>query len=141
MKQQTPPITIGAVGGWFDSNKAHQILWDFFRRIFILFRMSYCYILFSQKLDRFYIGVITQTPENWLEKHNQHSYGTNHFTAKANDWKEFLIIPCNCFSQALKVEKYVKKMKSKIYIQNLKKYPEMVGRILKLNIWSNRLPR
>ena len=53
--------------------------------------MSYCYILFSQKLDRFYIGATTQTPENRLEKHNQHSYGNHHFTAKADDWKEFLI--------------------------------------------------
>ena len=42
------------------------------------------------------------------------------------DWNLFLIIDCESKSQALQIEKHIKKMKSKTYIENLAKYPEMV---------------
>ncbi len=33
-------------------------------------------------------------------------------------------------AQALAIEKHIKAMKSKIYIHNLKKYPEMIDKLL-----------
>jgi putative endonuclease len=42
--------------------------------------------------------------------------------AKADDWKLFLEINCNSKQQGLRVEQHIKKMKTSIYIQNLKKY-------------------
>ncbi|MDV3309873.1 MAG: GIY-YIG nuclease family protein [Cyclobacteriaceae bacterium] len=49
----------------------------------------YCYILFSNSLNRFYTGISRELNERIL-KHNDHSYGNNRFTAKANAG--------NCFS-------------------------------------------
>jgi len=37
---------------------------------------------------------------------------------------------CENKTQALAIEKHIKSMKSKIYIENLKKYPEMVTKLL-----------
>lgn len=51
------------------------------------------------------------------------------FTANANDWKLFLLISCKSKTQALSIEKHIKKMKSKTYIENLKKYPEMIDKL------------
>ncbi|MBC9797156.1 GIY-YIG nuclease family protein [Sinomicrobium sp. FJxs] len=43
----------------------------------------YCYILFSQKIDKFYIGVTANLLER-LKKHNSNHKG---FTGKTNDWQ------------------------------------------------------
>ncbi len=48
--------------------------------------MNYCYIIFSKKLDRFYIGACHDDLYSRIQKHNDHSYGNHRFTAKANDW-------------------------------------------------------
>ena len=74
------------------------------------------YILFSEQLDKFYIGYTGSSIGDRLEKHN-----TNHpgFTGRTNDWKvvyfeEFLEkIP------AMKREKEVKAWKSKTRIKML----------------------
>ncbi len=66
-----------------------------------------------------------------IEKHNSHEYGEHRFTAKTEDWKLFLSIECSSYSQAMRIEKQIKRMKSSIYIHNLLKYPEM---ILKLKL-------
>ncbi|MBA3665107.1 MAG: GIY-YIG nuclease family protein, partial [Bacteroidetes bacterium] len=97
--------------------------------------MNSCYVIFSKKLDRFYIGACHDSLEERLKKHNNHSYGVQRFTAKANDWVLFLEIECDSFSQALKIEKHIKSMKSSTYIKNLVRFPEMVTN-LKLKFQS-----
>ena len=52
------------------------------------------------------------------------------FTYRANDWEVFLKIDCESKEQAVGIEKHIKKMKSSIYIRNLKKYPEIQKRLL-----------
>jgi putative endonuclease len=42
-----------------------------------------------------------------------------------------MLIPCESVTQAILIEKRIKKMKSRKYIENLKKYPEMIEKILK----------
>jgi putative endonuclease len=59
-------------------------------------------------------------------------YGRNKFTASAKDWIVFLTIPCNTISEAQGIEAHIKKMKSRKYIQDLKKYPEMVQKLKRL---------
>ncbi len=83
----------------------------------------YVYILFSKKLNRFYTGYTNDLDIRLtFHKHPE----SRKFTAKATDWVLFFKIECDSKKQALAIEKHIKKMKSKIYIQNLANYPEMV---------------
>ncbi len=91
--------------------------------------MNLCYILFSPKLDRFYIGATHDGIEERLKKHNAHSHGNEHYTATAVDWEIFLVIECTDYPQAIRIERHIKKMKSTTYIKNLKKYPEMIQKL------------
>ena len=88
-----------------------------------------CYILYSKKLDKFYIGATHEDINIRLEKHNNHSYGKHRYTAKANDWVVFLIIEANDYPHAIRVERKIKAMKTRNYIHNLKKYPELREKI------------
>jgi len=54
---------------------------------------------------------------------------TRKFTAKAKDWTLFIAIDKLSKNQANNIEKHIKKMKSKIYIQNLLKYPEIIEKL------------
>ena len=90
----------------------------------------YVYILHSKQLDKFYTGFTTSSIQDRLKKHNLSLYGKNRYTAKAKDWTLFLSINVECNIQGLAIEKHIKKMKSKIYIQNLIKYPEIIERLL-----------
>jgi putative endonuclease len=90
------------------------------------------YILYSEKLDRYYIGY-TSNFDLRLEFHKHATH--NKFTAKANDWTLFFSLNCSNKSQALSIEKHIKNMKSKVYIENLIKYPEVSNKLLiKYNI-------
>ena len=93
--------------------------------------MPWCvYILHSEKLQRFYTGCTSNFHER-LRKHSTSFYGNQNFTSKADDWELFLLIECKSELQAKAVERHIKKMKSKIYKRNLKKYPEMIDRLLR----------
>ena len=91
--------------------------------------MFYCYILFSASLNRFYIGSTILEPKERLQKHLEQFYGNRKFTASAKDWELYLEIPCESIDVARKTEKHIKRMKSQKYIQNLKKYPALVGKL------------
>ncbi|HED37720.1 MAG TPA: GIY-YIG nuclease family protein [Ignavibacteria bacterium] len=92
--------------------------------------MFYCYILHSNVLNRFYTGSTILEPGERLERHLEKYYGNKKFTAKVSDWELFYFIEYTSKEQARKIECHIKKMKSKIYIQNLKEYPEMAQRLL-----------
>ena len=87
-----------------------------------------CYILYSKKIDKYYIGFTHNNLESRILKHNVAEY-VGSFTRTTDDWNVFLIIECSSSSQALAIEKHIKKMKSRVYIQNLKLYPEMVEKL------------
>ncbi|MES2690576.1 MAG: GIY-YIG nuclease family protein, partial [Bacteroidota bacterium] len=92
--------------------------------------MIFCYILYSPSLNRFYIGATQDGIEQRLIKHNQHQYGNNHYTAQTSDWHVFLTIQCTDYAQATKIERHIKKMKSSVYISNLKRYPEISEKLI-----------
>jgi putative endonuclease len=88
----------------------------------------YCvYILHSKKINRFYIG-FTSNFDVRLEFHLHAE--SRKFTYNAEDWELFLKIDCQSKIQAMAIEKHIKAMKSKIYIQNLIKYPEVLTKLL-----------
>ncbi len=54
--------------------------------------MTGCYIIFSEKINKFYIGATQEDVTTRIEKHNNGSYGKNRFTATDTDWKLMLFI-------------------------------------------------
>ncbi len=88
--------------------------------------MPLVYILFSENLNKFYIGFTTNLEER-LQFHQ--TAETRKFTYNATDWIVFLTIECDSKSPGLGIEKHVKAMKSSTYIRNLKPYPEMVEKL------------
>ena len=85
------------------------------------------YILHSIKLDRFYIGFTTNLEQRLVFHQNAEAHK---YTHKADDWTLFLKIECETKKQALAIEQHIKKMKSKIYIENLLLYPEIKLKLL-----------
>jgi len=97
--------------------------------------MHFIYILFSEKLNRYYVGE-TSNPdtsgENRFAQHNQH-YFTSNFTKSAEDWTPKLTFRCKNRTEALFLEKFIKKMKSKVFIKKIIKNPLILLDILKNN--------
>ena len=93
--------------------------------------MNYCYILYSPANDTFYVGSTRLPAEVRLERHLTGYSGPAKFTSRFSDWEMFHTITCSSFSQAMAIEKHIKKMKSKKYIRNFKSYPELSEKLLK----------
>ena len=89
-----------------------------------------CYILFSQNLNKFYVGACQDSLDSRIQKHNNHEYGIHRFTSTANDWVLFLKIDVADYSHAIRLERKIKAMKSRKYIVNLQKYPEIILKII-----------
>jgi len=84
------------------------------------------YILHSKKLNRYYTGA-TSNIDVRLDFHKNAE--ANKFTYNADDWELVLTIGCDTKFQMSAIEKHIKNMKSKTYIQNLIKYPEMIAKL------------
>ena len=91
--------------------------------------MPCVYILISEAHDKFYTGFTTGDVDLRIERHNT-DYYQNKFTAQYKPWKLFWKLDCASDKQALLIEKHIKKMKSKTYIHNLVKYPEISQKLL-----------
>ena len=86
------------------------------RPFFILFPMAFVYILFSESLDKFYVG---STSTDLADRLRRHLSGHSGFTAKAKDWG---IVYTETFpdkAKALKREKEIKAWKSRAMIAKL----------------------
>ena len=90
--------------------------------------MAIVYVLYSPKLDRFYTGSCLNL-EIRLEEHKSKKF-IDGFTSKADDWELFFSIDSLSYSQARNIELHIKKMKSKKYIYDLKKYEEIVSKLI-----------
>ncbi|MCL6258080.1 GIY-YIG nuclease family protein [Aquiflexum sp. TKW24L] len=86
------------------------------------------YILYSKVIDQYYIGY-TENLETRLDQHNQHIF-QGAFTKKAEDWEVFHIIECQSIVQALKIEKHIKNNRSRKYLVDLAKYPQISQKLL-----------
>jgi putative endonuclease len=90
--------------------------------------MASVYILFSKKLNRFYTGSCHDLSYR-IDQHFNKAFSKS-FTAKDDDWELFFYIDHLGYAQARMIEGHIKKMKSRIYIQNLKNYPEIVQKLI-----------
>ncbi|MBZ4189278.1 GIY-YIG nuclease family protein [Niabella beijingensis] len=79
--------------------------------------MHFVYILYSPACDRFYIGE-TVCPEQRLQQHNTGFYATSS-TAFTSDWKIVLTLKVPLRVEALRIEQYIKSMKSKNFLRKL----------------------
>lgn len=79
--------------------------------------MHYLYILCSKKIDKFYIG---ESPDilNRLAQHNSH-YFDKAFTKAAEDCEIVLSFQCDNKADAIYLEKFIKRMKSKKFIDKI----------------------
>jgi len=59
-------------------------------------------------------------------------YFPNAFTGKANDWVIYLYCDNLGYVQARKIERHIKRMKSKKFIENLARYPEIMDKLIAL---------
>jgi putative endonuclease len=79
--------------------------------------MHHLYILYSKSATKFYIGE-THNIDDRITKHNQHTYSDS-FTKIANDWELVLLFNCSNREEAAFLEKFIKKMKSRIFIEKI----------------------
>ena len=104
---------------WFDPWRYHKTrieIFGFF--VFNLFlKMHYLYIIYSKSVNKFYIGE-THNIEERIIKHNEHSYSDS-FTKIANDWELVLLFNCSNKEEATFLEKFIKKMKSRVFIEKI----------------------
>ena len=85
--------------------------------------MATVYILYSKTINKYYIGSCVNLEER-LEDHKNKKY-TDSYTSFVDDWILFYVINDLEYTQARNIENHIKKMKSRIYIENLKKYEEI----------------
>ena len=97
--------------------------------VLIPFEMHSLYIIYSKKLNRYYTGETNDISER-LRKHNDHSYKYA-FTTAAADWELKLIKEIETKEQAVYLEKFIKRMKSKVFIQKVIAQPNILDELLK----------
>ena len=91
---------------------------------------AFIYVLFSKKLNRYYIGSTELDPKERLKLHLSKYYGSSKFTAKADDWELRFSIDCESVKRARKVESYLKRMRNRKYIEWLISEPNAIQNIL-----------
>jgi putative endonuclease len=79
--------------------------------------MFYLYILYSRKVDKYYVGQ-TDNVEKRLDFHNNIQFNKI-WTGNGIPWELKLKVPFNSRGEAMKAESFVKNQKSKIFIQKL----------------------
>ena len=90
--------------------------------------MHYLYILHSKEIDKYYIGE-TANLEHRILQHNTHYFPKN-FTKAANDWKIVLSFKLDNKEDACYLEQFLKRMKSKLFIQKVIKNTNILSDIL-----------
>lgn len=79
--------------------------------------MHYLYIIYSSRIDHYYIGE-TMDMERRLEEHNGGVF-KGCFTRRSNDWHYVLTIPFSEKSRAQQAECFVKRMNSRKFTERL----------------------
>ena len=83
-----------------------------------LFKIMNCfvYILQSKKTNGYYIGQ-TENVTIRLAQHNAED--NSHFTFRDMPWVLKVVLECNNRNHAMKLEAFIKKQKSKVFIQKI----------------------
>jgi putative endonuclease len=99
--------------------------------------MYHVYILYSQNIDRFYIGHTSNVLKRLPEHNNPQDFSK--YSAKGIPWVVVLsIMISDSRSDAMRVERFIKKQKSRAFIQklilekdNLEYFEKLICNILK----------
>ena len=93
--------------------------------------MAVVYILYSPELNKFYTGSCNDI----IERIDQHlsEFFPEAFTVSTKDWIIYFHIDGLGYKQARRIELHIKRMKSKKFIESLKKYPELVEKLIRLH--------
>jgi putative endonuclease len=90
--------------------------------LFYFYFMSYfLYILYSSNLDRYYIGSCADVKVRLV----RHNAGATPSTKPGRPWVVVYTENFNLKTESLKRENYLKKLKSRIYIENLIKQHQL----------------
>jgi putative endonuclease len=68
----------------------------------------FCYILYSESINRYYIGYTSDIEER-LKQHNSGHFGGKSYTRITYDWDLYILIPCETITQAVFIETKIKK--------------------------------
>src|SRR5690625_1850552 len=91
--------------------------------------MATVYILYSNSIDRFYIGSCKDLNKR-LQQHANKDFGKA-FTTRAEDWVLFYKQEKLDYKTTRAIEQHIKKMKSRTYVHNLKKHDEIMQKLIK----------
>ncbi|KPM32690.1 Hypothetical protein I595_1116 [Croceitalea dokdonensis DOKDO 023] len=96
--------------------------------LFTIFAMHHLYIIYSKKLDRYYVG---ETPEIGprLAQHNAHHFKRS-FTKGAEDWQLVFSKECKDRGDACYLERFIKRMKSRKFVKKVLERPCILDDIL-----------
>ncbi len=90
--------------------------------------MYFVYIIYSEKLKRFYIGT-TNDLDKRIEQHNS-SFFPNSYTSKGIPWILKVHFSFDNNSKAYFAERFIKRMKSKAFIEKTIKDPDLFKEII-----------
>ena len=80
--------------------------------------MFYVYILYSRSINRYYIGH-TDNVQRRIAEHNNPKR-LNKYTARVSDWELAIAISAGrTRSEAINIERYIKKQRSRKYIERI----------------------
>ena len=77
----------------------------------------FVYIIYSEIIDQYYIGE-TKDVKQRVSQHNNHLFKKS-FTSRAMDWNLIMCFECDNIIHARRLEKFIKRMKSKNFIRSL----------------------
>jgi len=89
----------------------------------------FVYILYSAQTDKYYIGQ-TEDLERRLIEHNSHLFQDS-YTKISSDWKMKISLACSLKKQAIQIEAHIKKNKSRKYVEDFIRFPEIGQKLLK----------
>ena len=92
--------------------------------------MAFTYIIYSKSLDSFYVGACHNNLKQRINNHVNGFYGGKSYTHVVNDWELQFAFETKDYGHATRIERKIKSMKSKVYIKNLIKYPELQQKIV-----------
>ena len=90
---------------------------------------AYVYIIYSPSLSKFYIGSTHENPAERLNQHNNRFF-EKAFTTRGVPWQMHFSLECQTILQAICIEKHIKRMKSRRYIENLNIFPSIAETLL-----------
>ena len=90
--------------------------------------MHSLYIIYSETIDNFYVGESEDAIVR-LDLHNKH-YFKRGFTKAASDWELVLTHQCDSKNDAVFLEQFIKRMKSRKFILKIIENPSILDDIL-----------